>query len=88
MQGSLPTQSSYPLLSPPELEQLYLGLYGMSDRLTLAKEGSPLLTQKWCHSLWELDLSGQPLAAFSGTPGCSHLACSPSGLGPRTARPT
>ena len=83
MQGSLPTQSSCPLLSPPELERLYLGLYGMSDRLTLAKEGSPLLTQKWCHSLRELDLSGQgfsekdleqALAAFSGTPGGSHLA--------------
>ncbi|XP_061294195.1 F-box/LRR-repeat protein 6 isoform X1 [Bos javanicus] len=66
-----------------ELEQLHLGLYGMSDRLTLAKEGSPLLTQKWCHSLRELDLSGQgfsekdleqALAAFSGTPGGSHLA--------------
>ncbi|KAM9689804.1 F-box/LRR-repeat protein 6 isoform 2-T2 [Dama dama] len=66
-----------------ELEQLYLGLYGMSDRLTLAKEGSPLLTRKWCHSLRELDLSGQgfsekdleqALAAFSGTLGCSQLA--------------
>ncbi|XP_055288233.1 F-box/LRR-repeat protein 6 isoform X4 [Moschus berezovskii] len=66
-----------------ELEQLHLGLYGMSDRLTLAKEGSPLLTQKWCHSLRELDLSGQgfsekdleqALAVFSGTPGGSHLA--------------
>ncbi|CAI9154937.1 unnamed protein product [Rangifer tarandus platyrhynchus] len=83
MRGSLPTQSSYPLFSPPELEQLYLGLYGMSDRLTLAKEGSPLLTQKWCHSLRELDLSGQgfsekdleqALAVFSDTPGCSQLA--------------
>ncbi|XP_057388047.1 F-box/LRR-repeat protein 6 isoform X13 [Balaenoptera acutorostrata] len=70
---------------PPaaELEQLHLGLYGMSDRLTLAKEGSLLLTQKWCHTLQELDLSGQgfsekdleqALAAFSGTPGGSHLA--------------
>lgn len=58
-----------------ELEQLHLGLYGMTDRLTLAKEGSPLLTRKWCHSLRELDLSGQgfnekdleqALAAFSG----------------------
>ncbi|KAM4865435.1 LOW QUALITY PROTEIN: F-box/LRR-repeat protein 6 [Thomomys bottae] len=60
-----------------ELEQLHLGLFGMSDRLTLAKEGSPLLTQKWYHSLRELDLSGQgfsekdleqALAAFSGCP--------------------
>ncbi|XP_074208949.1 F-box/LRR-repeat protein 6 isoform X3 [Camelus bactrianus] len=66
-----------------ELEQLHLGLYGMSDRLTLAKEGSPLLTQKWCHTLQELDLSGQgfsekdleqALAAFSGTPEGSHPA--------------
>ncbi|KAB0396440.1 hypothetical protein E2I00_012083, partial [Balaenoptera physalus] len=66
-----------------ELEQLHLGLYGMSDRLTLAKEGSLLLTQKWCHTLQELDLSGQgfsekdleqALAAFSGTPGGLHLA--------------
>ena len=96
MQGSFPTQSSCPLLSPPELERLHLGLYGMSDRLTLAKEGSPLLTQKWCHSLRELDLSGQgfsekdleqALAAFSGTPGDFHPACAPSGLGPGTARP-
>ncbi|XP_058132170.1 F-box/LRR-repeat protein 6 isoform X2 [Dasypus novemcinctus] len=63
-----------------ELEQLHLGLYGMSDRLTLAKEGSPLLTQKWHRTLWELDLSGQgfrekdleqALAAFSGAPGGS-----------------
>lgn len=46
-------------LSAPDLEQLHLGLYGMSDRLTLAKEGSPLLTHKWCHSLRELDVSGQ-----------------------------
>ncbi|XP_008068178.1 F-box/LRR-repeat protein 6 isoform X2 [Carlito syrichta] len=69
-----------------ELEQLHLGLYGMSDRLTLAKEGSPLLTQKWYHTLRELDLSGQgfsekdleqALAAFSGTPGGSHpVLCS------------
>ncbi|KAK1331794.1 hypothetical protein QTO34_007470 [Cnephaeus nilssonii] len=69
-----------------ELEQLYLGLYGMSDRLTLAKEGSPLLTHKWCHTLRELDLSGQgfsekdleqALAAFSGTPGGSPQPCAP-----------
>ena len=61
-----------------ELEQLYLGLYGMSDGLTLAKKGSPLLTQKWYHSLRELDISGQgfsekdleqALAVFSGTSG-------------------
>ncbi|XP_011905599.1 PREDICTED: F-box/LRR-repeat protein 6 isoform X2 [Cercocebus atys] len=66
-----------------ELEQLHLGLYGTSDRLTLAKEGSPLLTQKWCHTLRELDLSGQgfsekdleqALAAFLSTPGGSHPA--------------
>ncbi|XP_053786100.1 F-box/LRR-repeat protein 6 isoform X3 [Desmodus rotundus] len=66
-----------------ELEQLYLGLYGMSDRLTLAKEGSPLLTQKWAHTLRELDLSGQgfsekdleeALGAFSGAPGGSQPA--------------
>lgn len=66
-----------------ELEQLHLGLYGMSDRLTLAKEGSSLLTHKWCHTLRELDLSGQgfsekdleqALAAFSGTPGGSQPA--------------
>lgn len=65
------------------MQQLHLGLYGMSDGLTLAKEGSPLLTQKWCHTLRELDLSGQgfsekdleqALAAFSGTPGHSHPA--------------
>ncbi|XP_054972069.2 F-box/LRR-repeat protein 6 isoform X4 [Pan paniscus] len=66
-----------------ELEQLHLGLYGTSDRLTLAKEGSPFLTQKWCHTLRELDLSGQgfsekdleqALAAFLSTPGGSHPA--------------
>uniref|UniRef100_A0A8D2ARH3 F-box and leucine rich repeat protein 6 n=1 Tax=Sciurus vulgaris TaxID=55149 RepID=A0A8D2ARH3_SCIVU len=66
-----------------ELEQLHLGLYGMSDRLTLAKEGSSLLTQKWHHTLRELDLSGQgfsekdleqALAAFSDTRGSSHPA--------------
>lgn len=68
---------------PPELEQLHLGLYGTSDRLTLAKEGSHLLTQKWRHTLRELDLSGQgfsekdleqALAAFSATPGGSPPA--------------
>lgn len=78
-----PPYSSCLLLSPPELEQLHLGLYGTSDRLTLSKEGSPLLTWKWCHTLRELDLSGQgfiekdleqALAAFSGTPGGSHSA--------------
>ncbi|XP_029420054.1 F-box/LRR-repeat protein 6 isoform X2 [Nannospalax galili] len=68
------------------LEQLYLGLYGMSDQLTLAKEGSPLLTQKWYHTLRELDFSGQgfsekdleqALAVFSGTPGGLHpVLCS------------
>nr|XP_019572687.1 PREDICTED: F-box/LRR-repeat protein 6 isoform X2 [Rhinolophus sinicus] len=66
-----------------ELQQLHLGLYGMSDRLTLAKEGSPLLTHKWCHTLRELDLSGQgfsekdleqALAVFSGAPGHSHAS--------------
>lgn len=55
----------------------------MSDRLTLAKEGSPLLTQKWAHTLRELDLSGQgfsekdleeALGAFSGAPGGSQPA--------------
>lgn len=66
-----------------ELEQLYLGLYGISDGLTLAKKGSPLLTQKWYHTLRELDFSGQgfsekdleqALAVFSGTSGGSHPA--------------
>lgn len=80
---SCPPRSSHPLLSLPELEELHLGLYGMSDRLTLAKEGSPLLTQKWGHTLRELDLCGQgfsekdleqALAAFSGTSVGSHLA--------------
>lgn len=75
-----PSSGSHSLL-PPDLEQLHLGLYGMSDRLILIKEGSPLLTQKWCHSLRELDLSGQgfiekdleqALAAFSTIPGSSH----------------
>lgn len=78
-----PPHGSPPLLSSSELEQLYLGLYGMSDRLTLAKEGSPLLTEKWAHTLRELDLSGQgfhekdleqALAAFSGAPGGSQPA--------------
>ncbi|XP_036064412.1 F-box/LRR-repeat protein 6 isoform X2 [Onychomys torridus] len=66
-----------------ELEQLYLGLYGMSDGLTLAKKGSPLLTRKWYHTLRELDFSGQgfsekdleqALAVFSGTSGDLHPA--------------
>ncbi|XP_075405220.1 F-box/LRR-repeat protein 6 isoform X2 [Tenrec ecaudatus] len=66
-----------------ELEQLYLGLYHTSDLLTLAKEGSPLLTQKWSRTLRDLDLSGQgfseqdleqALAAFSGPQGGSHPA--------------
>ncbi|XP_006989416.1 F-box/LRR-repeat protein 6 isoform X2 [Peromyscus maniculatus bairdii] len=66
-----------------ELEQLYLGLYGMSDGLTLAKKGSPLLTQKWYHTLRELDFSGQgfsekdleqALAVFSGASGGLHPA--------------
>lgn len=65
-----------------ELEQLYLGLY-MYDGLTLAKKGSPLLTQKWYHSLRELDISGQgfsekdleqALAVFSGTSEGLHPA--------------
>ncbi|XP_006879476.1 PREDICTED: F-box/LRR-repeat protein 6 [Elephantulus edwardii] len=69
-----------------ELEHLYLGLYGMSDRLTLAKEGSPLLTQKWYRTLRELDLSGQgfsekdleqALATFGAAPRGSHpVLCS------------
>ncbi|XP_067568661.1 F-box/LRR-repeat protein 6 isoform X4 [Pseudorca crassidens] len=81
-----------------ELEQLHLGLYGMSDRLTLAKEGSLLLTQKWCHTLQELDLSGQgfserdleqALAAFSGAPGGLHLAlCSLNLRGTRVTAST
>ncbi|XP_027260029.1 F-box/LRR-repeat protein 6 [Cricetulus griseus] len=66
-----------------ELEQLYLGLYGISEGLTLAKKGSPLLTQKWYHTLRELDFSGQgfsekdleqALAVFSGTSGGLHPA--------------
>lgn len=95
---SCPPRSSCPFLSPPELEQLHLGLYGMSDRLTLAKEGSLLLTQKWCHTLQELDLSGQgfserdleqALAAFSGVPGGSHLAlCSLNLRGTRVTAST
>lgn len=71
--------------SVSELEQLYLGLYGIgiSDGLILAKDGSPLLTRKWHHTLRELDFSGQgfsekdleqALAVFSGTPGGLHPA--------------
>ncbi|XP_032171634.1 F-box/LRR-repeat protein 6 isoform X1 [Mustela erminea] len=81
-----------------ELQQLHLGLYGMSDRLTLAKEGSHLLTHKWCHSLRELDLSGQgfsekdleqALAAFSATPGGSPPAlCSVNLRGTRVTPST
>ncbi|XP_022282587.1 F-box/LRR-repeat protein 6 isoform X2 [Canis lupus baileyi] len=81
-----------------ELEQLHLGLYGTSDRLTLAKEGSHLLTQKWCHTLRELDLSGQgfsekdleqALAAFSATRGGSHPAlCSVNLRGTRVTPST
>ncbi|XP_039702043.1 F-box/LRR-repeat protein 6 isoform X3 [Pteropus medius] len=81
-----------------ELRQLHLGLYGTSDRLTLAKEGSSLLTWKWCHTLRELDLSGQgfsekdleqALAAFSGTPGGSHPAlCSLNLRGTRVTAST
>ncbi|XP_025843392.2 F-box/LRR-repeat protein 6 isoform X2 [Vulpes vulpes] len=81
-----------------ELEQLHLGLYGTSDRLTLAKEGSHLLTQKWRHTLRELDLSGQgfsekdleqALAAFSATPGGSHPAlCSVNLRGTRVTPST
>jgi F-box/leucine-rich repeat protein 6 len=81
--GPLPTCNLRPTPFISELEQLHLGLYGMSDQLTLAKEGSPLLTQKWSHTLRELDLSGQgfsekdleqALAAFSSTPGGLHPA--------------
>lgn len=66
-----------------ELEQLYLGLYGMSDGLTVAKKDSLLLTKKWYHTLRELDFSGQgfsekdleqALAVFSGTSGGLHPA--------------
>uniref|UniRef100_M3Y504 F-box and leucine rich repeat protein 6 n=1 Tax=Mustela putorius furo TaxID=9669 RepID=M3Y504_MUSPF len=81
-----------------ELQQLHLGLYGMSDRLTLAKEGSHLLTHKWRHSLRELDLSGQgfsekdleqALAAFSATPGGSPPAlCSVNLRGTRVTPST
>lgn len=81
-----------------ELEQLHLGLYGMSDRLALAKEGSTLLTQKWHHTLRELDLSGQgfsekdleqALAAFSGTSGGAHPAlCSLNLRGTRVTAST
>lgn len=55
----------------------------MSDGLTLAKNGSPLLTQKWYHTLRELDFSGQgfieedleqALGVFSGTSGGVHPA--------------
>lgn len=51
--------------------------------MTLAKDGSPLLTRKWYHTLRELDFSGQgfsekdleqALAVFSGTPGGLHPA--------------
>ncbi|XP_043458029.1 F-box/LRR-repeat protein 6 isoform X3 [Prionailurus bengalensis] len=81
--GTLAHPTAHACSSPPDLEQLHLGLYGTSDRLTLAKEGSHLLTQKWCHALRELDLSGQgfsekdleqALAAFSVTPEASHPA--------------
>uniref|UniRef100_A0A8C5KCA2 F-box and leucine-rich repeat protein 6 n=1 Tax=Jaculus jaculus TaxID=51337 RepID=A0A8C5KCA2_JACJA len=61
-----------------ELEQLHLGLYGILDWLTPVKEGSSLLTQKWHHTLRELDFSGQAfsendleraLTVFSGSTG-------------------
>nr|XP_027807699.2 F-box/LRR-repeat protein 6 isoform X2 [Marmota flaviventris] len=81
-----------------ELEQLHWGLYGVSDRPSLAKEGSTLLTQKWHHTLRELDLSGQgfsekdleqALAAFSGTHGGAHPAlCSLNLRGTRVTAST
>ncbi|XP_072458816.1 F-box/LRR-repeat protein 6 isoform X2 [Notamacropus eugenii] len=60
----------------PDLEQLHLGLYGSVIWVALPKEGSPLFTWKWHHTLQELDLNGQcyheedlrrALAAFSST---------------------
>ncbi|XP_077208979.1 F-box/LRR-repeat protein 6 [Paroedura picta] len=52
------TPKALSLLPCPALEQLYLGLYCSSSDIHLPLEGIHLLTQKWSHSLQELDLAG------------------------------
>ncbi|XP_060099128.1 F-box/LRR-repeat protein 6 [Heteronotia binoei] len=53
------TPSALHMLPCPDLEHLYLGLYCSASDIRLPLEGIPLVTQKWSHSLRELDLAGQ-----------------------------
>ncbi|XP_035286466.1 F-box/LRR-repeat protein 6 [Anguilla anguilla] len=45
-----------------ELECLFWGLYSSSNSMTSSKKGIHLLTEKWSHTLQELDLSSQPFS--------------------------
>ncbi|KAJ8268131.1 hypothetical protein COCON_G00133030 [Conger conger] len=45
-----------------ELECLYWGLYSSSNSIMSSKKGIHLLTEKWSHTLQELDLSSQPFS--------------------------
>ncbi|KAL8181444.1 UNVERIFIED_CONTAM: hypothetical protein K2H54_002046 [Gekko kuhli] len=74
------------LLPCPDLEQLYLGLYCSASDIRLPLEGIHLLTEKWSHSLQELDLAGQSFSESSLEQAMAALAQGQSQRGGPTLR--
>ncbi|KAF5901274.1 F-box/LRR-repeat protein 6, partial [Clarias magur] len=56
------------------LECLYWGLYFNSNVMVASNKGIHLLTQKWSHSLRELDLTNQPFSEEDMEIAMEHLA--------------
>lgn len=56
------------------LECLYWGLYFNSNVMVASNKGIHMLTQKWSHSLRELDLTNQPFSEESMEIAMGHLA--------------
>ncbi|XP_015263355.1 PREDICTED: F-box/LRR-repeat protein 6 [Gekko japonicus] len=70
----------------PDLEQLYLGLYCSTSYFRMPMEGIHLLTQKWSHSLRELDLASQSFSESSLERAMAALAQGQSQRGGPTLR--
>lgn len=56
------------------LECLYWGLYFNSNVMVASNKGIHMLTQKWSHSLQELDLTNQPFSEEDMEIAMGHLA--------------
>ncbi|XP_046690393.1 F-box/LRR-repeat protein 6 isoform X1 [Silurus meridionalis] len=68
------TAAGLHMLPCERLECLYWGLYFNSKVMVASTKGIPMLTQKWSHSLQELDLTNQPFSEEDMEIAMGHLA--------------